>query len=110
MVGRLVDMNRIGIDLDNIKVEQAMQLKQLILKEEKLNGLTQILVFQTKHGYHLELIYNRKISIKENFMIRAKYGDCEYRRKYSKERLNLLDGGYDILFSVKDNYWRRRVW
>ena len=103
-------MNRIGIDLDNVSLERAIKLKYIILNEEKKNGLTQILVFQTKHGYHLELIYNRNMTVKENFMVRKQYGDCPIRQMYSKERYELLAGGYDILFHVKDNHWRRRVW
>ncbi|HDL60173.1 MAG TPA: hypothetical protein ENH14_01825 [candidate division WOR-3 bacterium] len=103
-------MNRIGIDLDYANPPSVIELKRKILKEQKQNGLTQVLVFQTRHGYHLELIYDRDISAEENFQIREQYGDCKKRMEYSKKRYELIGGGYDILFQMKEGVWRRRVW
>ena len=103
-------MNRIGLDLDYANLPSVIELKRKILKEQKQNGLTQVIVFKTKHGYHLELIYNRNISAEENFQIREQYGDCEKRMEYSKKRYNLIGDSYDILFQVKEGVWRRRVW
>lgn len=103
-------MNRIGIDLDYADIEKVLKLKERILSEEEQNGITQILVFQTKNGYHLELIYNRNIPIEENFRIRERYGDCKTRLEFSKNRYELIGSGYDILFQIKNGYWRRRVW
>ena len=103
-------MNRIGLDLDYASLPSVIELKRKILKEQKQNGLTQVIVFKTKHGYHLELIYNRNISAEENFQIREQYGDCEKRMEYSKKRYNLIGDSYDILFQVKEGVWRRRVW
>ena len=103
-------MNRIGLDLDYANLPSVIELKRKILKEQKQKGLTQVLVFQTKHGYHLELIYNRNISAEENFQIREQYGDCEKRMEYSKRRYNLIGDSYDILFQMKEGVWRRRVW
>jgi len=103
-------MNRIGLDLDYANLPSVIELKRKILKEQKQNGLTQVIVFKTKHGYHLELIYNRNISAEENFQIREQYGDCEKRMEYSKKRYNLIGDSYDILFQVKEGMWRRRVW
>jgi len=103
-------MNRIGLDLDYANLPSVIELKRKILKEQKQKGLTQVLVFQTKHGYHLELIYNRNISAEENFQIREQYGDCEKRMEYSKKRYNLIGDSYDILFQMKEGVWRRRVW
>ena len=103
-------MNRIGLDLDYANLPSVIELKRKILKEQKQNGLTQVIVFKTKHGYHLELIYNRNISAEENFQIREQYGDCEKRMEYSKKRYNLIGDSYDILFQMKEGVWRRRVW
>ena len=103
-------MNRVGLDLDYANLPSVIELKRKILKEQKQNGLTQVIVFKTKHGYHLELIYNRNISAEENFQIREQYGDCEKRMEYSKKRYNLIGDSYDILFQVKEGVWRRRVW
>ena len=103
-------MNRIGLDLDYANLPSVIELKRKILREQKQNGLTQVIVFKTKHGYHLELIYNRNISAEENFQIREQYGDCEKRMEYSKKRYNLIGDSYDILFQVKEGMWRRRVW
>jgi len=103
-------MNRVGLDLDYASLPSVIELKRRILKEQKQNGLTQVLVFQTKHGYHLELVYDRDISAEENFQIRERYGDCEKRMEYSKKRYNLIGDSYDILFQIKEGVWRRRVW
>ena len=103
-------MTRVGIDLDYAQLPSVKELKNKILKEQKQNGLTQVLVFQTRHGYHLELIYNRNISAEENFQIREQYGDCEKRMEYSKRRYELIGDSYDILFQVKKGFWRKRVW
>ena len=103
-------MNRIGLDLDYANLPSVIELKRKILKEQKQNGLTQVIVFKTKHGYHFELIYNRNISAEENFQIREQYGDCEKRMEYSKKRYNLIGDSYDILFQMKEGVWRRRVW
>jgi len=103
-------MNRVGLDLDYYDLPSVIELKRRILKEEEQNGLTQVLVFKTKHGYHLELIYNRDIPPEENFLIREKYGDCERRLEYSQRRYMLLGDCYDILFHEKKGFLRRRVW
>ena len=101
---------RVGLDLDYTPLKDTLELKERILKEQKANGLTQILIFQTKHGYHLELIYNRPVAVEEDFKLREKYGDCKKRKEYSERRYNLIGNDYDILFQVKEGFWRKRVW
>jgi len=103
-------IQRIGIDLDYTPLKDTLELKDRILKEQKANGLTQILVFQTKHGYHLELIYNRPVTVEENFRLREKYRDCKKRMEFSKKRYEIIKNNYDILFQIKEGFWRKRIW
>lgn len=103
-------MKTIGIDKDNISLSDAKKLKQKIMKEQKCN----VILYQTKRGFHLLLIYNREITKKENFAIRKKYGDCTERLRLSKIRSKTSGVPIDILFAIKQYggsvYRRRRVW
>lgn len=98
--------NIIGLDKDNIDETTARQLKNKILKEQDC----QVILYETKHGYHFELIYNKKISEKENFTIRKKYGDCKERLRISQLKSRKKTGNIDILFTMKNNYLRKRIW
>jgi len=98
--------NCVGLDKDGISLEEVKQLKEKITKEQKC----QVIVYQTKRGFHLILIYTRNILKKENFKIREKYGDCKERIRRSLLRSETPEVPYDILFSIKDGIWRKRVW
>jgi hypothetical protein len=93
--------NVVGIDKDDITLEEAKQLREHIQQEQNC----QVLLWQTKHGFHLELVYLRGIPKKENFKIRERYGDCPERMRIS----HLRGDPYDILFTMKDGHWRELV-
>ena len=93
--------NVVGIDKDGITLQEAKQLKEQILTEQKC----QVILWQTKHGFHFELVFLRGIPKEENFQIRERYGDCPERMRISR----LRGDPYDVLFSVKDGHWRELV-
>jgi len=93
--------NVVGIDKDHIGLEEAIALRDTILQQENC----QVLLWETKHGFHLELVYKENVSKKRNFAIREKYGDCQERMRISR----LRGDPYDVLFSVKDGHWRKFV-
>jgi len=95
--------NCIGLDKDGISFDEAKQLEQKIIKEQKC----QVILYKTKRGFHLILIYNTNISRDKNFAVRKKYGDCKERIRRSLLRPD--DVPYDILFSIKDGHWRKRI-
>ena len=99
-------MDVVGIDKDFISLEEAKNLKEEIIKNERC----QVIVYQTKRGMHLQLIFNKKLNQKECFVIREKYGDCSERLSLSKMRSKLPEVPTDILFARKNGIWRRRVW
>ena len=103
-------MKTVGIDKDNITLKEAKQLKKQISKEQKCNTI----LYQTNRGFHLLLIFNKDISIKDNFKIREKYGDCSERLALSKMRNRMGDAPIDILFTIKkyngNIYRRKRIW
>jgi hypothetical protein len=94
-------LNVVGIDKDYITLDEAKQLKTKIQQEQKC----QVLLWQTKHGFHLELVYLRPIPKKKNFQIREQYNDCPERMRIS----HLRGEPYDILFSIKDGFWRKYI-
>lgn len=98
--------NVVGIDKDDITLEEAKQLKNKILDENQC----QIILYQTQRGYHLELIFQSNIDKKTNFAIRKKYGDCNTRMEYSRKRIR----NHDILFEYKHKnniiIWRKRIY
>jgi hypothetical protein len=103
-------MKTVGIDKDNISLLDVKELKNKIENEQKCN----VILYQTKRGFHLLLIFDKEISIKNNFKIREKYGDCSERLSLSKMRNKMGGVPTDILFSIKkygnNTYRRRRVW
>jgi hypothetical protein len=94
--------NVVGIDKDGITLDEAKYLRDRIRQEQKC----QVLLWQTKHGFHFELVYLRGIPKEENFQIREQYADCPERMRISR----LRGDPYDILFSIKDGHWRKMVW
>lgn len=93
--------NVVGIDKDHITLEEARKLRDAIQTQEKC----QVILWKTKNGFHLELVYKKPVLKKENFAIREKYGDCPERMRISR----LRGYPYDVLFSVKDGHWRTLV-
>lgn len=96
--------NVIGLDKDNISLEEAKALQEKIHNEENAT----VLLWQTQQGFHLEIIYKHPITMEEKFKIREKHGDCERRMYYSKLRKN--PHFQDVLFSMKDGHWRELIW
>jgi len=94
----------IGLDLDNITKEQAIQKARQIEKEQK----APVILYQTKHGFHIEIL--KDVTVEENFEIRKKYGDDPKRLEISKKRYKITGKGHDILFAQKNGYWRKRIW
>jgi len=97
--------NIVGLDWDNITLKTAKKRQKHVEKKEQ----TTTLLFKTKHGFHLKIIYTIPINVEKNFKIREKYYDCKQRLMYSKMRYNIIGEGYDILFSYKEGYWRQLI-
>jgi len=95
--------NIVGLDWDNILLSTAKKRQKIVELEEE----TQTLLFQTKNGFHLKIIYLNPISVKKNFEIREKYWDCETRLRYSKARYETSKQGYDVLFNMKEGVWEK---
>lgn len=98
--------NCVGIDKDYIPLLEAKELEKLIRKEQKCETI----LYKTKHGFHILLIFNRNIPKKENFELRNKYGDCPARVRLSLARSDRPGVPYDTLFAIKNGHWRERVW
>ena len=94
----------IGLDLDNITKEQAIQKARQIEKEQK----APVILYQTKHGFHIEIL--KDVTVEENIRIREKYGDDPRRIEIGKKRYKITGEGYDVLFAYKDEHWRERIW
>ncbi|MFW6173726.1 MAG: hypothetical protein ACOC5T_08280 [Elusimicrobiota bacterium] len=99
-------MDIVGIDKDDYSVEQGKTLKDTIEQNENC----QVILYKTKHGIHLELLFDKKINLKENLKIREKYDDCRGRRQVGIKRLRVTGSGHDILFHKKNGFTRERVW
>lgn len=93
--------NVVGIDKDHIALEEALLLRTRIEEEQHC----QVLLWKTKHGFHLEIVYKIPISKEDNFKIRERYGDCPERMRISR----LRGYPYDVLFSIKDGHWRTLI-
>jgi len=97
--------NIVGLDWDNITERLAKKRQKIIEKQEK----TQTLLFQTKNGFHLKIVYPSPVSVEKNFALREKYWDCPQRLNYSKKRYATTQEGYDILFNMKNGFWERLI-
>jgi len=100
-----MNKNIVGLDWDNITLKEAKTRQKHIENIEK----TSTLLFQRKNGYHLKIIYNKKIPVETNLKIRKKYNDCKNRLQYSLKRLMTTGEGYDILFTMKKNHWEKLI-
>lgn len=99
--------NCVGIDRDNNTYDEIKKLQQQIIKEQKCE---EVAIFKTKNGWHLLLIFNKKISKEKNFQLREKYGDCQERLRFSHLRSDgYQDIPHDILFTIKNGHWRERI-
>jgi hypothetical protein len=98
-------MNIIGIDRDESTIDEMKKLQKQIEQEEHVTTL----LYETKHGYHLELLYPSTISINQSFKTRKRYGDDKKRLYYSKKRYNLTGTHNDILFSIKNGQRRKLI-
>jgi hypothetical protein len=99
-------MKVIGIDKDNISEKEVRKLKKKIEDEQHC----QVILYKTKNGYHLELIFNNDMSLREAFAKREEYGDCSERIRISKLNSRISTHATDILFSMKNSYLRKRLW
>ena len=97
--------NIVGLDWDNISLTEAKHRQKTIEKKEQASTI----LFQTKNGFHLEIIYDIPISVEKNFEIRKKYYDCKQRLRYSPARHETTGEGYDILFNMKRGIWRKMI-
>ncbi|RLF34561.1 MAG: hypothetical protein DRM98_00430 [Thermoplasmata archaeon] len=96
----------VGLDWDGISLEDAKRRQEKIEQAENV----QTILFETKHGFHLELIYPTPVSVEEGFKIREKYDDCKTRMVIGRKRFNVTGTGHDILFTMKNGFIRKRVW
>jgi hypothetical protein len=92
------------LDWDRITKKEALRRKKLIEKQEK----TSVILYKTKHGFHAEII--KDATVEENFKLREKYWDDPTRLEISKQRYEDTGSGHDILFDVKGDHWRERIW
>jgi hypothetical protein len=103
-------MNTVGIDKDGISLAEARQLKEQIMKEQQC----QVVLYQTRRGFHLILVFKGDIPDADNFKMRERYGDCPERMRRSRLRGEMPGVPIDILFSIKKTsegtFSRRRVW
>lgn len=97
--------NIVGLDWDDITIFEAKKRQKNIEKIEK----TSTMLFQTKNGYHLKIIYKKKLSFKQNIKIRNRYNDCKQRLYYSEKRHETTGEGYDILFNMKKHHWEKLI-
>ena len=97
--------NVVGLDWDDISLETARKRQNKIEKKEQ----TSTLLYKTKNGFHLEIIYKIPLLITENFKLREKYYDCKQRLMYSKMRYETSGEGFDILFNLKKGVWRKMI-
>lgn len=97
-------MNIVGIDKDGISEDEAKHLKKKIECEKKC----QVILYKTKNGFHLELLFSDELSVEDRFKIRKKYGDCSERLRISKLN-SRAKSSKDILFTVKNNHLRHRI-
>jgi len=96
----------IGLDWDYVPIKTAKKrMKQI---EKELN--CQSILYKTKRGVHLILIFNKFISKEKNFELREKYQDCPERIRRSLLRSETPGVPHDILFSIKNGHWRERIW
>jgi len=95
--------NIVGLDWDNISLKTARKRQNKIEKKEQ----TSTLLYKTRHGFHLEIIYISPLTITENLRLREKYHDCKQRLLYSRLRYETTGTGYDILFNMKKGKWRK---
>lgn len=95
----------VGLDWDNISLRTARKRQQKIEQKEPASTL----LYKTRNGFHLEMIFKSPLLVTENFRLREKYYDCKQRLMYSKMRYDTIGEGYDILFSYKDGYWRKMI-
>jgi len=92
-------MSVVGIDKDNITLQQAKKLRDAIKKTEKCP----VLLWKTKHGFHFELVFKQQVSREKNFLLREKYDDCKERLRISHMRKE----PYDILFTRKNGHFKK---
>jgi len=64
--------NVVGLDWDGISLETARKRQNKIEKKEQ----TSTLLYKTKNGFHLEIIFKVPLLVSENFKLREKYYDC----------------------------------
>ncbi|MBS3748192.1 MAG: hypothetical protein KGY67_00650 [Candidatus Thermoplasmatota archaeon] len=93
------------LDWDNISLDEAFKRINIIENKEHI----QTLLFETKHGFHVYLFFKREISPFENFRIREKYWDCPLRLQYSKARFETTGKDYDILFTMKSDFFEKLI-
>lgn len=98
-------MSIVGLDIDNVAIDEIKKLQKRIEHEEHVTTL----LYETKHGYHIELLYPNTISIEKSFKLRKIYGDDKKRIYYSKKRYKLTGTHNDILFSIKNGHRRRLI-
>lgn len=106
MIGVKNTMNNIvGLDWDNISLKTARKRQNKIEQNEQVSTL----LYRTRNGFHLEIIFKIPLLVTENFRLREKYWDCLRRLEYSKRRYLLTGNGFDILFNYKKGHWRKMI-
>jgi hypothetical protein len=98
--------NIVGLDWDDINLKKAKKRKK---KVERETGC-QTILYMTQHGFHLEIIFDRDVSVDENFRIREKFWDCKDRLDIGKRRYKTVGRGHDVLFCEKNGFKRKRIW
>ena len=97
--------NIVGLDWDNISLRTARKRQNKIEQKEQASTL----LYKTRNGFHLEIIFKIPLLVTENFKLREKYHDCKKRMMYSKMRYDTIGEGHDILFNMKQSHWREMI-
>ena len=98
-------MNTVGLDWDNIMLQEARRRRQDIETQEKVSTT----LYKTLHGFHCVLLFNHPVSVEDNFQIRERYWDDVNRLKISKLRYKTIGYGHDLLFHSKNKHWREKI-
>ena len=98
-------MNVVGLDWDDIKLEEARKRVSRIETQEEVSTM----LYETCHGFHCVLLFTMPVSVDDGFQLRMKYWDDKNRIKISKLRYQTIGYGHDVLFDCKNGHWRKQI-
>ena len=102
-------MNTVGFDWDDINFDEAKTRFHEI--QDKEDDDFYYFLYETKHGYHLILVFPCEITSEENIKLRKKYWDDPQRIKVGISRFKTTGRiqDLDVLFTRKNGHIRRMI-